>query len=579
MRQRVQAIFSATLQTCIQRRLLPATEVEPQLEAPRQAAHGDWATNLALVLQKPAGKPPRSVAEVLVANLVDPDGLIRSCEIAGPGFINLRLSADAWYLALGDVLAARALFGRSTIGRGKRVLLEFVSANPTGPMHVGHGRGAVLGDVLGNLLEHVGYEVSREYYINDAGTQIQVLGRSVHLRYQELCGRQVTLPEGAYPGEYVIDIARALLERHGERFLDAPEGEWLPLFCEVAMERVLAVIRADLTAFGIRFDSWFSERTLVRAGAIEGAIERLAARELVYRGKLPPPKGHDQEEYEPREQLLFRSTAFGDDQDRGLQKADGSYTYFAGDVAYHEGKLTRGFDALVNVWGADHAGAVTRLQAAVEALAGRANTLEIVLVQMVNLCRDGAPVRMGKRSGNFVALRDVIDEVGGDATRFFFVMRAASTTVDFDLALAKKQAANNPVFYVQYGHARICSILRHARAAGHATPAFSLEAARRLGLPEELDLIRRVLAWGEVVEAAARSREPHRVVFYLQETIAAFHSYYARGNSDASFRVVTPDLALTQGRLLLCQAVQVVLANALGLLGVSAPEHMTNDGC
>jgi arginyl-tRNA synthetase len=574
MRQRVQAIFSATLRACSDKRLLPPTELEPQLEAPRDPSHGDWATNVALVLQRQLGMRPREIAEILVANLVDPEGLVRSCEIAGPGFINIRLSADALHRALGELLADPASVGRSHAGRGVRVLLEFVSANPTGPLHVGHGRGAVLGDVLGNLLAHAGYDVAREYYINDAGAQIQVLGRSVHLRYQELCGRQVSLPPGAYPGEYVIEIARALLDIHGDMFLDAPEEQWLVTFCDFAIERVLASIHADLDAFGIRFDAWFSERTLVRSRAVERVIERLGADGLVYRGTLPAPKGRDDEDYEPREQLLFRSTAFGDDQDRGLQKADGSYTYFAGDLAYHEDKLARGFATLINVWGADHAGAVTRLQAAIQALSGRTDALEVVMVQLVNLYRDGKPVRMGKRSGNFVALRDVLDEVGRDATRFFFVMRSGSTTLDFDLALAKKQATDNPVFYVQYGYARICGILRHARELGHPAPVFSIAAARRLQKPEEQDLIQRALAWADLVADAARLREPHRVVFYLQETIAAFHSYYTKGRTDASYRVVTPDAELTRARLLLCQALLAVLGNGLSILGVSAPEVM-----
>lgn len=576
MRQQVQDIFKATLRKCVEQGLLPEVEADVQVDAPKQAAHGDWATNLAMMLQKKVGKPPRQIAELLVQNLVDPDQLIAKCEIAGPGFINVRLAPDVWFKALQPVLEKPTDFGKSKSGKGEKVLVEFVSANPTGPMHVGHGRGAVVGDVLCNLLANAGYDVSREYYINDAGGQIKVLGRSVHVRYQQLFGRSVELGEKMYPGEYVKDFAQQLKDQHGDKYLDAPEEQWLGLFTDYAIEKVLAMIRDDLNLFGIHFDRWFSERAELHATqAVEKAIAELQQKGLIHRGTLPPPKGKDIEDYEPREQLLFKSTDFGDDQDRGLQKSDGTYTYFAGDIAYHQNKLSRGFQTLINIWGADHAGAVTRLKAAVQALSGRKDALEIVLIQMVNLYRNGEPVRMGKRSGNFVALRDVLDEVGKDATRFFFVMRSAATTLDFDLGLAKKQSTENPVFYVQYGHARIASMKKKALEKGVPVPKFDLELLRKLDKPEELELIKRAMDWPDLVAGAAKAREPHRVVFYLQELLGLFHSYYTRARSDASYRVVNPEnVPLTQARLLLCDALQTVVRNGLGILGVSAPESM-----
>jgi len=576
MRQQVQAIFSATLKACIDKGLLAPVEVDVQVDAPKQAAHGDWATNLAMVLQKRVGKPPRQIAELLVQNLVDPTGVIAKCEIAGPGFINVRLAPDVWFKALQPVLEQPETFGTSRSGKGEKVLVEFVSANPTGPMHVGHGRGAVVGDVLCNLLKNAGYDVSREYYINDAGGQIKVLGRSVHVRYQQAFGRNVELGEKMYPGDYVKDFAAQLKEKHGDKYLDAPEDQWLSLFTDYAIDKVLAMIRDDLQVFGIHFDRWFSERAELHATqSVQKAIGKLETKGLIYKGTLPPPKGKEIEDYEPREQLLFKSTDFGDDQDRGLQKSDGTYTYFAGDIAYHENKLARDYHTLVNIWGADHAGAVTRLKAAVEALSGRKDALEIVLIQMVNLFRNGEPVRMGKRSGNFVALRDILDEVGTDATRFFFVMRSASTTLDFDLGLAKKQAKENPVFYVQYGHARIASMKRKAAEKGISAPKFDVELLKKLTKPEELELIKRALDWPDLVAGAAAAREPHRVVFYLQDLLAGFHSYYTKGRTDPSYKVVNEqDVPLTHARLLMCQALQTVVRNGLAILGVSAPEQM-----
>jgi arginyl-tRNA synthetase len=532
-----------------------------------------------MVLQKRVNKKPRDVAEILVKNLQDPKKQLRSCEIAGPGFINVRLSPDVWFEGLRTVLEQPAAFGKSNAGKSEKVMVEFVSANPTGPLHVGHGRGAVVGDVLSNLLDNAGYSVSREYYINDAGGQILVLGRSVYLRYAQLFGRPLpgpdnTMPKDMYPGEYLVDIAQKLKAQHGDKLLDKPESEWLTQFTDFAMAEILVGIKDDMKVLGVSHDVFFSERTLHQAGAVEKSIEVLKSKGFVERGILPPPKGKEVEDYTPREQWLFKSTKFGDDRDSGLQKADGSYTYFAGDIAYHENKLSRGFHTLINVWGADHAGAVKRLQSAVEALSGR-KALEVVLIQMVNLFRDGQPVRMGKRKGTVVSLREIVDEVGRDATRFFFVMRSANTTLDFDLGLAKKQEKENPVYYVQYGHARIASILRKAVEKGHALPKYDFELLRnKLQKPEEHELLKSMLDWPDVVAGAARAREPHRIVFYMQEMIAGFHSYYTKAKHDPSYKVISEDKELTAARLLWCQGLQTVLRNGLGVLGVSAPEQM-----
>jgi arginyl-tRNA synthetase len=548
-----------------------------------------------MVLQKKVGKKPQEVAKLLKDNLVDPNHSLTSVEIAGPGFLNIRVAPELWFHGLAAVLAAPATFGQSKVGKGEKVLVEFVSANPTGPLHLGHGRGAVVGDVLVRLLKNAGYDVSSEYYINDAGGQTKALGRTLHMRYAELFGRKADLgvaadapPEVAhkawldhcakhkyYPGEYAIGIAEQLKAKYGDKMLDAPESEWLTLFTDLGMEEVLKGIKDDLEQFGIHFDKWFSERSLHASGAVAKTIEDLKAQGLVYWGTLPPPKSEKlkDDEYEPREQWLFKSTAFGDDTDRGLIKEDGSYTYFGADIAYHANKVLRDYKTLINIWGADHTGAIKRLQAAVQALSGRKDALEVVLIQLVNLYKDGKPVRMGKRSGNFVALRDVLDEAGRDATRFFFVMRASTTTLDFHLDLAKKQDNDNPVYYVQMGHARICSILRKAKEAGHADPTFDLKAVSRLTRPDELELLKRILDWPDLVAGAAKAREPHRVVFYLQETIAAFHSYFTRGKVE-KFRIIGEDKELTQARLLMCQGLQLVLKSALGVLGVSAPEQM-----
>ncbi|ABS26490.1 arginine--tRNA ligase [Anaeromyxobacter sp. Fw109-5] len=570
----------------------PALEASFSVEAPRDPKHGDFAVNAAMVLAKAAGKPPRDLAQAIAAEVraVDAQHEIAGLEVAGPGFINVRLAPDVWLRALGRVVAEGTAYGRTEVGRGKKVIVEYVSANPTGPMHVGHGRNAVVGDGVQSLLRWAGFEVTREYYVNDYGAQVQTLARSVHLRYQELFGRQVTMPPKSYPGEYVKDVAAALKAEHGDRWLDAPEAEWLALFRDRAVEHVLGLIREDLRAVNIEFDRWYSEKALYESGTVDRFLRFLAEKDLVYVGKLPPPKSkkgqpapaqaasnsaHDlgEEGIAASDDLtLFRSSQYGDEVDRPVKKADGTTTYFCADIAYHWDKRQRA-DALVDVLGADHGGYVPRLEAALEALGASRKDLHVVLIQMVNLTRGGEAVKMSKRAGTVVSLREVVDEVGRDATRFIFLTRRSDAQLDFDIELAKRQTLDNPVFYVQYGHARLAQIFAKAREAGAPVPEFDLEAARTLTSAEEQDLIRRIVAFPDMLAAAALAYEPHRVAFYLQETIAAFHSYYTQGKRTGE-RVISADARKTAGRLFLCRALKQVLANGLGLLGVAAPERM-----
>ncbi|HEX8907755.1 MAG TPA: arginine--tRNA ligase, partial [Anaeromyxobacteraceae bacterium] len=563
----------------------PALTTGFSVEPPRDPKHGDFAVNAAMVLAKPAGKPPRELAEAIVeaVRAADTAGDITSLEVAGPGFINLRLAPDLWYRALGEVEKQGERYGRTAAGEGRKVIVEYVSANPTGPMHVGHGRNAVTGDGVARLLRWSGHEVTREYYVNDYGAQVQTLARSVHLRYQQLFGRDVTMPPKSYPGDYVIDIARALKDEHGDRFLDAPEAEWLALFRDRAVAHVLELIRGDLAALQIEFDVWSSEKALYQSGAVERFVAELQAKGLVYVGKLPPPKSKkgapppqpqsDEEGVSVSDDLtLFRSSQFGDEVDRPVKKADGTPTYFCADIAYHWLKRQRA-DSLVDVLGADHGGYVPRLQAALQALGYDRKDLHVVLIQMVNLTRGGEAVKMSKRAGTVVSLREVVAEVGADATRFLFLTRRADAQLDFDLELAKQQTLDNPVFYVQYGHARLASILRKAAEAGLPPPRFDLEAARSLTLPEEQDLLRRVVAFPDLLAGAALAYEPHRVAFWLHETIAAFHAYYTLGKKSGE-RVIGPDPVKTAARLYLCSALKQALANGLAALGVTAPERM-----
>ncbi len=587
VRERVTELVRAALARGAAEGKWPEGEVAFSVDSPRDPKHGDFALNAAMVLAKRAGRPPRELAVTVIEALraVDGRGDLTSLEVAGPGFINLRLDPDLWLRALEEAVAAGGRYGRTAVGQGKKVIVEFVSANPTGPMHVGHGRNAVTGDGVQSLLRWAGYDVTREYYVNDYGAQVQTLARSVHLRYQEALGRTVEFPAKAYPGEYVKEIAAALAGEFGGRFLDAPEAEWLDLFRDRAVAHVLGMIRGDLAAIQIQFDQWSSEKALYESGVVDRFIKDLEARDLVYLGQLPPPKskkgapappppaGPDEEGISPTDQLtLFRSSSFGDEVDRPVRKADGTPTYFCADIAYHWEKRQRA-DLLIDVLGADHGGYVPRLKAAMEALGHARADLHVVLIQMVNLTRGGEAVKMGKRAGNVVWLRDVVEEVGCDATRYLFLTRRSDAPLDFDLELAKRQTLDNPVFYVQYGHARLHAIFRKAAESGVALPAFDLVDARRLTAPGELDLVRRIAAFPDLLAGAAQAFEPHRVVFYLQDTIAAFHSWYTQGKRTGE-RVLGSDPATTRARLFLCRALAQVLANGLSVLGVSAPERM-----
>jgi arginyl-tRNA synthetase len=519
------------------------------IEVPSDPTFGDLASNVAMVLAREAGRPPRQLAEIILRHLVDGQGWLAGTEIAGPGFINFRLAPGFWKMVLGEALASGPAYGRTDAGRGRKIQIEFVSANPTGPLHVGHGRGAVLGDVTARLLEAAGYDVEREYYINDFGRQMGLLGESTWARYQQACGRDEPLPEGGYPGAYLVEVAQRLRAEKGESLLVLPAEEAIEACRTFAGAMLLAVIKEDLTHFRVRFDRFVSERGLHEAGAFQKALAELPA-ELLYKDDGA---------------LFYRTTQFGDEKDRAVVRGNGEPTYFGGDVAHYRETLARGFERLVNVLGADHHGYIARLKAIVAGFGRSPAMLDVLLVQLVNLTRGGEPVRMGKRAGEFVTLRDVVDEVGVDATRFFFLLRKADSTLDFDLELAKKQHTDNPVFYVQYAHARIASVLRQAEAAGVVPEARPSLAA--LGEPE-VEAVRVLAGWPEVLDTAVRELEPHRIVFYLQELAATFHRYYNQ------HRIITDDAALTQTRLALVRCIQQVLQSALGLAGVTAPERM-----
>ncbi len=540
-----------------------------QVTRPRQAEHGDYATNIAMLLAGRLRRPPRAIAEEILARVRWPDSVERA-EIAGPGFINIHLHAAAEAGVLVRIVREGERYGCLPASEdSESINLEFVSANPTGPMHVGHGRGAVVGDALARVLSARGRKVVREYYINDAGQQIRVLAESVWLRMRELAGEAIEFPERAYPGEYVVDIARALLdEQPMPVWRDMDEDARLERIGKAAVDANMATIRDDLAALGISFDVFFSERQLHESGRIEALIERLKEDGLVYVGTLPPPKGKPVEDYRPVPQLLFRTTAFGDDVDRPLAKQDGTPTYFAADIAYHMDKVERGFDRMIDVWGADHGGYIRRVQAAIKALTGRDGQPEVLLVQMVNLTREGKPVRMSKRAGTFVTLREVVDEVGADAVRFNFMTRRAESQLEFDLETAKQQSDDNPVYYVQYAHARICNILRRAAEAGVEPDDPERVDVSLLTSPEEQTLIAHLVGYPELLEKAASRREPYLIATWAMGLAADFHAFYHK------HRVVSDDAALMQARLLLVAAVGQVLRNALGLLGVSAPERM-----
>jgi len=559
------------------------------VEPPRESAHGDMATNAAMVLAKDAGAKPRALAEAIAAKLRG-DDLVAKAEVAGLGFINLTLKPAAWIDALRAVLAAGPDYGRSAVGQGTRVNVEYVSANPTGPMHVGHVRGAVFGDALANLLAGTGYAVTREFYINDAGAQIETLACSAYLRYREALGETIgEIPEGLYPGDYLVPVGQALARQYGPGLRDKPENEWLPIVRDFAVACMMDLIRSDLAALGIKHEVFFSERSLHEPqnggpSKIAETVAFLEKQGLLYRGTLPPPKGKVMEDWEPRELLLFRATQFGDDVDRPIFKSDGSPAYITPDIAYHREKFRRGFGDMIIVLGADHAGYVKRLSAAVQAVSGGAANLDVKVCQLVRLLRGGEPVKMSKRAGEFVTLRDVVDEVGKDAVRFMMLYRKNDAVLDFDLAKVIEQSRDNPVFYVQYGHARGRSVFRNAREVVPELPsdrasaqAFLLAKAplERLDDPGELALMRRLALYPRLIEAAAIAHEPHRIAFYLYDLASDFHAQWNRGNDASYLRfIIQNDPELTMARLALVQGVVTVLASGLGLLGVEAPEEM-----
>jgi len=558
------------------------------VEPPRDAAHGDMATNAAMVLAKDAGKKPRDLAEAMAKHL-GADDLVQKVEVAGPGFINITLKPAAWTDALRAAIRAGANYGKSDIGRGEAVNVEYVSANPTGPMHVGHCRGAVFGDALANLLAFTGFAVAREYYINDAGAQVDVLARSAFLRYREALGEDIgPIPEGLYPGDYLKPVGQALAVQYGRN--QKPETDWLPIVRARTIDMMMAAIRQDLDALNVRHEIFASERALTGSGeagapddVVARTLEQLRAQGHVYEGRLPPPKGAPIEDWEDREQTLFRSTAFGDDIDRPLKKSDGSYTYFATDIAYHKTKIDRGFRQLIDVWGADHGGYIKRMRAAVAALGGGKAELDVKIVQLVRLLRGGEPVRMSKRAGDFVTLREVVDEVGRDAVRFMMLFRKNDATLDFDLAKVVEQSRDNPVFYVQYGHARGQSVIRNAREVIPDLPSDPASRAARLAEgaldrlsdPAELALMRRIALYPRLVEAAATAHEPHRIAFYLYDLASEFHAFWTRGKDLPHLRfIIQNDPTMTVARLALVEGVVTVLASGLGLLGVDAPDEM-----
>src|SRR6202451_2356606 len=543
------------------------------VEPPRDPAHGDIATNAAMVLAKDAGRKPRELAEA-IADKLRADAVVAKVDVAGPGFINLTLKPAAWIAALRGAVQLGARYGVSDIGGDVPVNVEYVSANPTGPMHVGHARGAVFGDALANLLAFAGFKVTREYYINDAGAQVDVLARSAYLRYREALGEDIgTIPEGLYPGDYLKPVGAALAAQYKDTLTKQPEAAWLPVVRANAIEMMMASVRADLAALNINHEEFFSERSLTEGSVdkVAETIEWLRQHGHVYEGRLPPPRGAPVEDWEDREQTLFRSTEFGDDVDRALKKSDGSYTYFASDMAYHRSKIERAFRSLIDVWGADHAGYIKRMQAAVAALSDRKAELDVKVIQLVKLLRAGVPVTMSKRSGEFVTLREVVDEVGRDAVRFMMLFRKNDAVLDFDLAKVIEQSRDNPVFYVQYGHPRGRSIFRNARAAYPDLP----DDVQRLVEGAELALMRQIALYPRVVEAAAAAHEPHRIAFYLFDLASEFHALYTLGNTKPHLRfIIQNDRQTTVARLVLVQGVVTVLSSGLALLGVEAPNEM-----
>jgi arginyl-tRNA synthetase len=544
-------------------------------EPPRDQAHGDIATNAALVLAKAARQKPRDIADRLLERLnANPD--VVEGAVAGPGFINLKLRDSFWRERLRDCLRAGLAYGDSQKGAGHKVNVEYVSANPTGPLHVAHARGAVVGDALANLLLKAGYDVTKEYYINDAGAQVDILGRSTYLRYREALGEDIgAIPEGLYPGEYLKEVGAAIARRDGARWIDKPESDWLAEMRTFAIATLMADIKGDLETLGVHIDVYSSERALVQSGAVDRAFEELSRQGLIYQGRLDPPKGQKPDDWEDREQTLFRATKFGDEVDRPLKKSDGGWTYFANDIAYHHDKFRRGFADMIDIWGADHGGYVKRMKAAVGAITEGKGALDVKLCQLVRVLRNGELVRMSKRAGTFVTLRDLLDEVGPDVVRFTMLTRKNDAPFDFDLVKATEQSRDNPVWYVQYGYARTRSVMRQASAAGIAVDGLNSASLDNLADAGELALIRLIAQWPRQVEAAASAHEPHRIAFYLYDLAAAFHGHWNRGKDEPSLRfVVEGDAETTRARLALVQAIGFVIASGLSIFGVTPVEEM-----
>ena len=554
MKKTLTELVNDSIRRCMDKGLLNSREIPPLvLESPREKDHGDYATNIAMVMTAREGKPSQEVARIILSQFEDEGGVIEKAEIAGPGFINFYLKDKVWYSVLKEIGRKRKNFGRGKIGEGRRVQIEFISANPTGPLHVGHGRGAAIGDVLANIFEACNYRVFKEYYINDVGSQMNILGQSVFLRYLHALGKEVEFPDYCYQGEYIAEIAKKAIRERGDEYLRYPQEESIRSLVSFASNDILRGIQGDLDQFGVHFDGWFSEKELYREEKVPRTIEDLREKGLVY---------------EKDGALWLKTSQYGDEKDRVLVKASGETTYFASDIAYHKDKLDRGFEVLINIWGADHHGYVPRMKASLMAMGKDEAVLKIVLVQLVSLMRDGKPVAMSTRAGDFTTLRDVVEEVGRDAARFFFLMRRPDSQLDFDLELAKRRSAENPVYYVQYAHARICSIISEALNKGISLPKFGDIDLHLLNLPEELDLLKHLSAYPEVVEASALSLEPHRIPFYLMELSSLFHSYYNK------YRVISSEVELTKTRLLLVDSIKGVIKSALNILGVLAPEKM-----
>lgn len=549
------------------------------VEPPRDPVHGDISTNVAMVLAGPAGLKPNDLAKNIAAKLENVDG-ISKVSIAGPGFINLHIELKIWQEQISEILFHGLRYGDTKLGGGQEINIEYVSANPTGPMHVGHARGAVIGDVLSSLLEKAGFKVTREFYVNDAGAQVDVLARSAYLRYRQSLGEDIgEIPDGLYPGEYLVNVGNEIVDEHGDIFIGSAEADWLPIFRDIATSRMLELIREDLALLGIQHQVFRSEQTLHDHDLITQVVSELEDRDLVYWGVLEPPKGQKPDDWEKREQYLFRSTVFGDDIDRPLKKSDGTWTYFAADIAYHLDKFRRGFSEMIDVWGADHKGYIKRLQAAVEAVTDGNGLLDVCICNLVNLLENGEPIRMSKRAGNFVTLRDVVEQVGKDAVRFMMLTRSNEAPLDFDLKQVLEQSRDNPLFYVQYAHARACSVLRNTeiKLPGLSVDDSSLKKAdvALLNDAAELDLIKLLAGWPRLIETAATAREPHRIPFYLNEVAAAFHGLWNKGNENLSLRfLITDNTELSKARLALVRAAALVIASGLTVMGVQPLREM-----